>query len=191
MNLLHFRSTGMEEFLSQEFDYVLDDGDRPIWLCDVDGILNARAPEWPGATESAPIDLPSGRELLLTWSSTLIDGIDRLIRSSRVDFVWSTTWCDLAWLLEEFWGLPSFTPDDEPRIAPAWKIHLNGPAAMVMKQTALQAAIESGRPVIHTDDHVALNYAGPDFLAIRPDTHYGLGPGDFDRIEAFIDSHQR
>jgi hypothetical protein len=178
--------TGLANELSQEFDWICETGTKPIVLCDIDGVLRFFGDSrWPGVPAVATVG--SAR---FEYARPLVNRVRALIASGTVDWAWVTTWCDRIDLIREVWDLPGFAPhSDEPVTAAAWKFYINGPDAMVMKLTALQAAIDTGRPVVHIDDHVALGIATERFLSVRPETDAGLTPADMDAVEAFIAAH--
>lgn len=178
--------TGLEDHLAIDYLRLIKDGQRPIMLCDVDGVLRVPgAPEWP---EPPRIVAAHGRTI--KYAPSLIDWIRDLIVEPAVDFVWCTTWNGRTHMLCDVWDLPLPNAEASTRTTEAWNSHLNGITAMVMKLTVLQAAIDTGRPVIHLDDHVALHFASDRYLAIRPDTVSGLTPEHMHQVASFIKQHQ-
>jgi hypothetical protein len=160
----------------------------PVWLLDVDGVLNATRPAGDGPprwqevwSESDQIAYP------LRWSPTLIDRIRDLHLDGKVELRWCTTWCPDADELEHLWRLPrlerSLTADPMPR----------GPDCWPLKLAAAHEVLADDRRLIWTDDE-ALPRSGPArdelvagglALLIAPNPAHGLRPEDLDRIEAF------
>lgn len=173
--------------LSQDYLDVLGTGTRPVWLLDIDGVLRPDgAPAWPEAARTRTAD-----GLRVTFAPSLIDWVRELVVTGAIDLVWSTTWCGRIDRMLEVFDLPGYDPDPaRPRTVEAWNWYVNGEPAMLLKHAALQVALDSGRPVIHTDDHVACNVAGPDYLAIRPETASGLSQEHMLTIASFVASHQ-
>ncbi|MCD0446303.1 hypothetical protein LO763_22065 [Glycomyces sp. A-F 0318] len=173
--------------LAPEFYDALGSGTRPIWLLDIDGVLRPDGtPDWPELPRTRTID-----RLRVTFAPSLIDWVRELVYEGAIDVVWSTTWCGRIDRMLEAFDLPGYHVDPaRPRTVEAWNWYCNGEPAMLLKLAALQAAIDSGRPVIHTDDHVAVNVDSPRYCAIRPDTEHGLSQEHMIRIAAFVKAHQ-
>jgi hypothetical protein len=160
----------------------------PVWLLDVDGVLNAtrpsgdEQPRWQEVwSESDQIAYP------VRWSPGLIKRIRELHLTGRVELRWCTTWCPDADELEYLWDLPplkrSLTADPMPR----------GPQCWPLKLAAAREVLADDRRLIWTDDE-ALPKPGPArdelvadgrALLIAPNPARGLRPEDLDRIEAF------
>jgi hypothetical protein len=174
--------------LSIDYVHLLKQSKLPLWLLDIDGVLRAfdADPDWP----ESPVTRTSGH-LSVKFAPSLIDWIRDVIREGSVDVVWSTTWCGRIEQMLALFDLPGWsTHEDAPGTTEAWDFYINGPEAVMIKLASVQAAIDSGRPVIHTDDHVAVSFDSPNYLAIRPDTERGLSQDHMLRIAAFIKNHQ-
>jgi hypothetical protein len=153
---------------------------RPVWLLDVDGVLNADYAvdgDWPSQT--GRIVTADNRAWPFTWAPGLIRRVKALAANGSVDIVWATTWCPWAEALEALWGLPAFTR--------AWDRPLFGPDALAAKRDAWKEARLSPRPVIHTDDQAAedIDDSAAELLGIRPHHSVGLTRTDMGRIERF------
>lgn len=156
--------------------------DVPIWLLDVDGVLNAichpsRPPRvwerWESGTAVA-----AGERFVITFAPELMAGIRELHESGRVEIRWLTTWAhDANRSLRQLLELPEFPVAGEPDYAGAWwKL-----------PCAVRAAGEK-RPLIWTDDDLdysdtARRWAADlGTLTIAPDPAVGLTPADLDAI---------
>jgi hypothetical protein len=64
----------------------------PIWLLDVDGVLNADKPG-RGAPPRRAMAYADGTGWLMRWAPSLIDRIGGLRRAGAVDIRWCTSWC--------------------------------------------------------------------------------------------------
>jgi hypothetical protein len=159
--------------------------DLPVWLLDVDDVVNASRPCWGTAPYTARVQDAFGMEWKLRWAPKLLERIRVLQRSGTVEIVWCTTWCPEARQLERLWGLPE--------LQCAWTAPKFGFDAVEAKQAAALETVRAGRRLIWTDDDAIptvgelvdeLEAAGA--LLIRPKKNRGLQPDDMDAIEAFI-----
>ncbi|MCX5066956.1 hypothetical protein OOJ91_13975 [Micromonospora lupini] len=156
----------------------------PIWLLDVDGVINASRPGW-GAAPTKATAYAAGTGYTMRWAPALVDRIRDLHKAGTVEVRWCTTWCAFAEELERLWRLPvlgrAFTED------------INGSAASLAKLAAARQVLAEGRRLIWTDDvevplwgevHDELIADGRALL-IRPKGSTGLQPEHLDEIEAF------
>lgn len=160
--------------------------DVPVWLLDVDGVLNANRAGWGGP--------PTSRSIMAfdnSWRMRFAPALMAAIRdlSTVVEVRWATTWAGHIPDLSRVFALPEFAPafampDGRPTqelIAP-------------LKLTAALDVVESGRRLIWTDDD-AIPEAGPDrgrldaagALLIAPKPSRGLRPEHLDAIREQID----
>lgn len=165
-----------------------DRPETPVWLLDVDGVVNANRPGWGGPPRRSLVWADSDRtSYLIRWAPALIDRIRALHDGGAVELRWCTTWCPDAARLEQLWRLPplirAFTADPMPRGAACWPLKL----------AAARAVLAQGRRLVWTDDD-ALPPPGPArdeltaggrALLIAPRANRGLQPADLDRIESF------
>lgn len=158
---------------------------RPVWLLDVDGVLNIDEPSWGAElTEGYARDDDRGYEM--RWVAPAIDRVRALAKAGTVDIRWCTTWCAWAEELEQLWDLP--------QLGRAFLDKVNGRVAMLAKQAAARQVRQGGRRLIWTDDDVTPVAgrlfeeltAGRQALLIQPDFRIGLQPEHFDLIEAFV-----
>lgn len=157
----------------------------PVWLLDVDGVLNALDPGGLGWPDYVTF---SARGFLLRYSPTLTSRIAELHATGRVEVRWLTTWeGDADRLLAPRMGLPPLAVASAAGEASAgggwWKL----PVAQRVRE-------ESGRRLVWTDDDLdrvdeALEWArdqAGDVLAVSPSSYVGLTPDDLAVIEAWL-----
>jgi hypothetical protein len=163
----------------------------PIWLLDVDGVLNAvtsspDAAVWP--------DYRSGyatarsRRWPITWSPSVVEAVRNTHRSRAAEVLWLTTWDDDAnGDLADLLGLPPLpvagradeTADETTR--GWWKLQ----AARRVHEA------DPSRPLIWTDDDLAFDpeavaWISSRGLGISPETRNGLERADLEAIARFI-----
>jgi hypothetical protein len=74
-------------------------GVPPVWLLDVDGVINASKPGWGGPPVSRRI-WANGKHLVVRREPALIARIRELINARAVEVRWCSTWCPWADQLE-------------------------------------------------------------------------------------------
>ncbi|GAA1793272.1 hypothetical protein GCM10009682_13930 [Luedemannella flava] len=157
----------------------------PVWLLDVDGVLNVQRPGW-GAAPRRGMAVSMGEAWPMRWAPALIRRIREIHRTGVAEVRWCSTWCPDADQVERLFGLPPLARalTGRPRA---------GMAGDAAKLAAAQAVIsDEGRALIWTDD-TAVPDEGPwcDLmlpgrrLLIRPRAARGLQPGHLDAIEVF------
>lgn len=163
--------------------------DVPVWLLDVDGVVNARRPAWdqPFAHGNAFVD---GVAYRLQWAPPLTRYIKAVHKRQAAEIRWATTWVDHVHQVERLLRLPAFRTafrglGQAPSIgAPDRKV-----------AAALHVVEVERRPLIWTDDdaipmlgatRLRLEESGVPVLLIAPDPYVGLTPADLDRIDAFL-----
>lgn len=158
---------------------------RPVWLLDVDGVLNATRPGW-GAAPHHGTAHSDGYPYRLRWAPALITRIHALHNAGHVTLRWCSTWCAYAGQVEHLLGLP--------RLERAWTHPISHDDALIAKLAAARAVLDQGHRLIWTDDE-AVPTSGPihDELAatgrallIAPPSRHGLQPEHLDAIEAFL-----
>jgi hypothetical protein len=158
---------------------------KPLWLLDVDGVINVSRPGWGAAPRSGNA-YSGGAHYRMRWAPALIDRIRALCRQGTVEIVWCSTWCSEADQIERLFGLP--------RLGRCWDGEVTATAAGAVKLEAARQVLKDGRRLIWTDDaevptsgavHEELTEAGRALL-IRPSASRGLQPGELDEIEDFI-----
>ncbi|MFK3985249.1 hypothetical protein ACI2K4_33355 [Micromonospora sp. NPDC050397] len=162
---------------------------KPVWLLDVDGVLNVDDPGRWGGTLAYGYATAAGRSVLLQWMPPLISRIHALHAFGLVEARWSTTWCAYADELERLWELP--------QLGRAFTEPLTGDAAASAKLATARSVRADGRRLIWSDD-LETPTDGPVYeeltggghaLLIRPDSWVGLQPDDLDAIETFAVRH--
>jgi hypothetical protein len=167
-----------------------DPGGLPVWLLDVDGVINARRPDWSGAPHQG-VAWAADRAWQMRWSPTLIREIKAIASTGLVEIVWATTWCPWIDGVEELFGLLA------SRCA-FGSAELAAKPDNLVKLDAALAVIRSRRELIWTDD-AAIPAAGDDFdalvaagsLLIRPEETRGLQPTHLDSIRAWLRDRAR
>ena len=161
--------------------------DLPIWLLDVDGVINASKPGWSSAPTARMVySASSGREFKIRYAPALLARIRRIHTDKLAEIRWCTTWCADAAELEKRLNLPEF--------GRAFTDPINGRAAAMAKLAAASQVLAEGRRLIWTDDSETPEsgelYERLTFdnraLLIAPNPSRGLQPEDLDRIDAFL-----
>ena len=163
--------------------------DVPVWLLDVDGVVNARRPQWeqPFAQGHAFVD---GVTYRLQWSPVLTRYIKAVHKRRAAEIRWATTWVDHVHQVERLLHLPAFrTAFQGLGTAPSV-------AAPDLKLLAALHVVEvERRPLIWTDDDAIpisgtqrrrLEEAEVPVLLLAPDPYAGLGPDDLEQIDDFL-----
>lgn len=159
----------------------------PLWLLDVDGVVNAVTRDIPDGYEQIRAD-----GFAITYRPAVMARIAALHTSGSVEVRWLTTWCDdAATTLAPSLGLPDCAVEGT-------EDHRAGnPMGWWKADTAKRLSdADPERPLIWTDDdldHAERNgevdwlrdRTGPT-LAIAPDWRNGISDEHLDRIEAFV-----
>jgi hypothetical protein len=160
---------------------------RPVWLLDVDGVLNAPRPGWRSRPRSGRAR-SGGFEFTMRFAPPLVQRIVALHRTGRVEVRWATTWVDDIEQIRLLMGLPTWP----------CAFSLNGSDAVdeAKHRAALDVVRGERRPLIWTDDDVVpregshaartLHEQGPAVLLLRPDPARGLQPHHVEQIETFV-----
>jgi hypothetical protein len=162
---------------------------KPVWLLDVDGVLNVTRPGWRASPDRG-YAYAQGTSWPMRWSPKLVDRIRKAHTSGLVEVRWCTTWCPYAEQLERLFALPELARALSGSTIPG------GAVSDAMKLAAAYEVLNDGHRLVWTDD-TAIPDDGPDraellnrgALLIRPLSRRGLQPGDLDQIEAFARSN--
>jgi|AACY02.2.fsa_nt_gi hypothetical protein len=158
----------------------------PVWLLDVDGVVNANRPGWSEAPYSGQM-FARGQWWPFRWSPSLVGFIRRIVESERAEVRWATTWNEHARELEALFRLPRLPvafPEPQGDDFPAGKL-----------QAALRVVEEEQRSLVWTDDdaipavgpfRARLDAAEHGFLPISPRPNRGLRPEHASAIEEFL-----
>lgn len=169
---------------------------RPVWLLDIDGVINAleqfgpptRA--WPaGCWRSVEAESAHQIRWPIRAAQPVLDFIWLVHTDGRAEIRWHTSWQEFANNVSHSLGLPEFpvqpAPEfDEPEGSTWWKL----PAARRVLE-------QEGRRLIWTDDDFGAELSRADRRELRssgqilmqcPDTMTGLCRRHLKRIEAFL-----
>jgi hypothetical protein len=169
-----------------------------VWLLDIDGVVNALArhpildafPAEQWIQVMVRTDLPGigPAAFPILAAQPVLDFVAAVHASGAVEIRWHSTWREAAITdLAPALGLPRLPIS----IAPEWANH----HALVpwWKQPAAERVLESGRPLVWTDDDIAVFRADlsafddrDDALLIAPDRDRGLGQAELDAIGGFL-----
>ena len=173
------------------------DDRRPVWLLDIDGVVNALGrgsvlgiwPEqaWLGAVVRAMIPRRGPMVLPIMAARPVLDFVAEVVRADAVEVRWHSTWREAAVTeLAPVLGLP----DIPVSVAPEWT---DPPPGVWWKLPAAQRVVAAGRRLVWTDDDLAVLgdglgsvSASPDALLLSPDPRTGLAAADLDRIRRFL-----
>jgi hypothetical protein len=157
----------------------------PIWLLDIDGVINANKPGW-----HAPPRRIRCAGFTIRWAPALITRIRELHRVGNHEIRWASTWCGYPEQLDELsrhLGLQFERAFTDRGMSKTWA---------EMKAEAAVAVLAEGRRLIWTDDdevpiapgfYASIAEAERDgrALLIAPRSNRGLQPSDLDRIAEF------
>ncbi len=162
----------------------------PIWLLDLDGVVNAHATRgdrhvWPA--EAWRHD--TVREWPMLVAQPVVDFIRSAHDAGRAEVRWHTTWQHHAYEFAERFELPRFEIADAPEF--------ERPDDGFWKLPAVARAATEGRPLVWTDDDAArmrparrreLAERVP-LLVVAPPLHVGLCPRHLRQIDRFLRNH--
>lgn len=167
---------------------------RPVWLLDIDGVINAVAKKpdintWPRETwHSVDVVASDGFAYPILYSTGVTDFIREM--SQRVDIRWHTTWQVDALSLGEKLGLPVFPVASAPEFRSVavrfssvwWKI---GAAERVV--------FDEERKLIWTDDDLWSEARNVEHIAtnnclVAPPTNTGLLKKHLNHILEWLDA---
>lgn len=164
--------------------------EKPIWLLDVDGVLNAVTRKDDGYTLIHAVSYSSGfpsRPWPIRFRPAVVDFITRMIDEDLVEVRWLTTWGASANdQLRRKLGLPTFPVVGE---------HPDTPQLGWWKFSLVQDNPDfTDRPIVWTDDDLLyatdaqrwIKEQGGRVLGIAPQIHEGLTDNALDVIEAFL-----
>ena len=128
----------------------------PLWLLDVDGVLNAAHDKpdrsvWPADQwiRFDAEDTRTGESWPRLIAQPVVDFLTEIHRRGLAEIRWHTTWQDEAWAIAEHIGLPHFEVQDAPEFDDCegwWKL----PAAR-------REMNDGGRTLLWTDDDIAFD----------------------------------
>ncbi|MDQ6850739.1 MAG: hypothetical protein M3070_12410 [Actinomycetota bacterium] len=170
----------------------------PLWLLDIDGVVNALAyrpggdvwprNQWVRCTITTPVEGRGVMTLPILAARPVLDFVSQVHERGLAEIRWHSTWRDAAMTaFAPKLGLPTSI---QISVAPEWT---DRPVGLWWKLAAAQRAVEAGRRLVWTDDDLAVFAdqaaevgAHPDTLLIGPDPEHGLSPDDLMRIGEFL-----
>lgn len=166
----------------------------PIWLLDIDGVINAdpKTPPlhvWPeDQWKIRMVEDSNGKQWKITAAHPVIDFIQRIHGDRRAEIRWLTTWQRDANQVSAAYGLPQFPVLSNP-MAEGTRYH--GSRNWWKYHEATKISV-TGRPVIWTDDDLSREIQDDyravcrDTLLIAPKGSEGLGPWHLAKIAQFL-----
>ncbi|WP_051367208.1 hypothetical protein [Hamadaea tsunoensis] len=168
----------------------------PMWLLDIDGVINALADEppasvWPAdqwitTTARSAGDL----EWPLQAARPVLDFLREVHRSGRAEIRWHTGWQHYAGNVSAALDLPAWPILDCPEYASApLGVPLTEAAEPWWKLPAAQRVADSGRALLWTDDDALRQGAAIEgALIIAPDEETGLTPSQLRLIDTWLNA---
>lgn len=177
---------------------------KPLWLLDIDGVLNATGgsavyrQKWPDAnwfetsfvvSLEEPWTFGEGGPVRLKVAEPVRDFICEVHEAGLVEINWHTTWQDEAQKLANWLDLPTFPVFKAPE-------YFDGARGAWWKLRAIRRFVreEPPRPLLWTDDDIRFELRGDDDLAldsknliICPDDRFGLSPTQLTRIRTYLE----
>lgn len=170
----------------------------PVWLLDVDGVLNAVTKKparnvWPADQWLRGEATSTGHTWPILAAQPVVDFIRDVHDQGRAEIRWHTTWQDEAVAIEKLLNLPTFPVQD----APEWAVHLRGETEEWWKLGAVRRVVtEERRPLVWTDDDAdrfqvpaadrALLASATPSLVLCPSPYTGLTPKHLRKIDQFL-----
>jgi len=161
--------------------------DLPVWLLDVDGVINAWRPAWPEFRR----EKCTANGLTIRWAPELVDRIRALHAAGQVEVRWCTTWCGYPEQLDalgDLLGLKLVAAFGDRPLSKTWG---------EMKRDAALMVLGDGRRLVWTDDDevdaarrlspvLAEAEADGRALLVKPDSRGGLRAEDVEVIETWL-----
>jgi hypothetical protein len=160
----------------------------PVWLLDIDGVINAATRGKPPTHAWPATDWIDTRAK--TWrilaARPVLDFIRTVHEKGMAEIRWHTTWQHDAQLLADALDLPTFSVQHAPEFdelrAGWWKL----PAA--------HRALDEGRGLVWTDDDIAVevsdvelaSFAMAGAVVLTPPVRTGLCPRHLEQIDTYL-----
>ncbi len=174
----------------------------PIWLLDIDGVLNAVTDEpdrrvWP-EQEWIRTTAPSNHDL--EWpilaATPVLDFLRRVHEQGRAEIWWHSTWQHHSVNVGAALGLPAWPVRDCPEFG-TQETELATPLGRTRqtwwKLPAAQRVLAQGRPLLWTDDDARRQLRAADTrpwgasaLVVAPPVDAGLTPRQLRRIDRWL-----
>ena len=170
----------------------------PVFLLDIDGVLNAatKKPDrnvWPADAWIRGRAHDGRHEWPILFARPVADFIRQAHEQGRAEIRWHTTWQEEAAAIGKLLDLPDFPVQESPE----WTVHLRGETEEWWKiGAALRVVEDEHRALVWTDDdaydynldrgvRTRITSAGP-CLIVAPSPTTGLTPKHLRRIDAFL-----
>jgi hypothetical protein len=143
----------------------------PVWLLDIDGVLNAVAdgPDdavWPVDQWVRADARCAGSSWPLLAARPVVEFIHRVHRAGLAEIRWHTTWQEDAAGVARALGLPEFPVEPCPWFGDRW-----------WKLLAVERVLHEGRPLLWTDDDATRRLAADGSHASCGSQERGAGRG--------------
>ncbi|GIH07355.1 hypothetical protein Rhe02_54220 [Rhizocola hellebori] len=180
----------------------------PVWLLDVDGVVNAcsRKPDgsvWPKDQWLSGKAQNRDGEFPILWAQPVVDFIRDVHESGRAEVRWHTTWQKDAAAIEALCGLPAFevavAPEFDAAVTYAAEAIREGRPDWWKLPSAERVVRDEKRPLVWTDDDITYSLKRYDAdaglrayspaLLVSPNDRTGLTPKHLRRIGDFLDLH--
>lgn len=174
---------------------------KPVWLLDIDGVINAVAKRgdpnvWPADSWLSTVASANGSIWPILFSAHVRDFINEMAASGQVDVRWHTTWQKQALHFAQAVGIVELEVQDCPEFQQdAWIGARHGYSNRWWKIGAAERVVlDEQRRLIWTDDDLlweANNVAHfrKDNLFIAPHTNLGLTNKALSSIREFVDAY--
>lgn len=171
--------------------------ERPVWLLDIDGVINAavgpkRPPThaWPAA-EWIDTKAQNGTTWRILAARPVVEFIREVHESGRAEIRWHTTWQDLAGEVGRAVGLPEFAVQEAPEFH---QIAEQLRRDRWWKLPAVWRVLAEGRRVLWTDDDAKSDLtqeqkttlAAAGCHVVSPDPMTGLCKRHLRQIDEFL-----
>jgi hypothetical protein len=171
---------------------------RPVWLLDIDGVVNALsrkpvagsfpADQWVQCLVRTELPGVGPAAFPILAAKPVLDFVAAVQATGKVDIRWHSTWREAAITdLAPSLGLPELPIS----VAPEWANH----HAIIpwWKQAAAERVLAAGRLLVWTDDDINMFRMDlgaferrADALLIAPDPEVGLTQPDLEEISRFL-----
>lgn len=169
---------------------------HPVWLLDVDGVVNAcarnRPPKaWPHDQWLHARVTADGHTWPIWAAQPVIEFIRRTHVGGYAEVRWHTTWQGFTDGLEAALGLPQLPTQEAPEFVEQGESLKRGEW---WKWPAVRRLLDEGGPLVWTDDDAGSELTDPqkmqllrdDVLMISPWVHVGLTPHHLGQISEFL-----
>jgi hypothetical protein len=162
----------------------------PVWLLDIDGVLNASTKDaWPASDwVEQKVSNTCGRWRILI-AQPVMDFIRQVHVTGRAEIRWHSTWQDDSNAVARVFGLPELPVQDAPEVHHARGFLSRGDW---WKAPAALRVVQDGRRLLWTDDDIAADLTPADrtalgnSLLISPDPSTGLDAVDLLTIDTWL-----